>query len=395
MREGDIVALFNHDSSKPLGRTSAGNLKLKATARGVEPELNPVDVSYGRDLKALVKAKVIRGWSFGFEVLKDTWTDDEGKESDQWSGTNRTIQEMRLIEVSPVTFPAYAMTDIASRDSVTAAREARGERTTKVTVNVRDAKSAKPFIDDAAALLVRAYNELNDDAKAQLPTEVRRVFERAGDKPYGDVDYADPGYQSDGKKRYPLDTKKHAQAAWSYINQADNRTPYTAAQLAHIEGKIKAAAKKFGITIDEENSLFLALEWRKHSQRFTEFGERRDIDICEHLAPATCECGTELACPWCAGNPDEHQDDDTKPEPERAEEESPETREDEPTEEETPEPTDTNESAEEVREENTSEKESRENAEPDDSTPQKTMPDQDALRFLRGKMISREVELGN
>jgi hypothetical protein len=62
------------------------------------------------------------------------------------------------------------------------------------------------------------------------------------------VTYADPGYQADKKKRYPLDTKKHAKAAWAYIAKAKNAAAYTASQLASIKSKIKAALSKFGVT---------------------------------------------------------------------------------------------------------------------------------------------------
>jgi len=73
-------------------------------------------------------------------------------------------------------------------------------------------------------------------------------------KPYGDVTYADPGYQADKKKRYPIDTAEHCKAAWSYINQAGNASKYSPEQLAAIKAKIKAAAKKFGIDISESKS---------------------------------------------------------------------------------------------------------------------------------------------
>jgi HK97 family phage prohead protease len=78
-------------------------------------------------------------------------------------------------------------------------------------------------------------------------------LERAGSKPYGDVTYADPGYQKDKKKRYPIDTKEHVKAAWSYINQSDNASAYTSSQLAAIKGRIKSAAKKFGISISSSS----------------------------------------------------------------------------------------------------------------------------------------------
>ena len=63
-------------------------------------------------------------------------------------------------------------------------------------------------------------------------------------KPYGDVEYADPGYQKDKRKRYPLDTEDHIRAAWSYINMPKNQEPYTSEQVASIKAKIVAAWKK-------------------------------------------------------------------------------------------------------------------------------------------------------
>lgn len=73
----------------------------------------------------------------------------------------------------------------------------------------------------------------------------------ADDKPYGDVEYADPGYQDDGKKRYPLDTEAHCRAAWSYINQAKNAAKYSPDQLTKIKQRIKKAGKEHGIDFAE------------------------------------------------------------------------------------------------------------------------------------------------
>lgn len=69
-------------------------------------------------------------------------------------------------------------------------------------------------------------------------------------KPYGDVAYADPGYQADKKKRYPLTADK-VQAAWAYINQSKNQKPYTSAQLSSIKSKIKSAMAKFGHNVSD------------------------------------------------------------------------------------------------------------------------------------------------
>lgn len=69
----------------------------------------------------------------------------------------------------------------------------------------------------------------------------------ADKQPYGDVQYADPGYQADGKKRYPIDTEEHCRAAWSYINQSKNAAKYSADDLAKIKKRIMTAGKKFGM----------------------------------------------------------------------------------------------------------------------------------------------------
>ena len=60
-------------------------------------------------------------------------------------------------------------------------------------------------------------------------------------RPYGDVQYADPGYQADKKKRYPIDTVGHIRAAWNYINNTVNATKYTDDQLKRIKAAIIAA----------------------------------------------------------------------------------------------------------------------------------------------------------
>jgi hypothetical protein len=68
-------------------------------------------------------------------------------------------------------------------------------------------------------------------------------------KPYGEVTYADPGYQADKQKRYPLNSEKRIRAALSYIAHADNAAKYSKAQLALVVARIRAAARKMGIKL--------------------------------------------------------------------------------------------------------------------------------------------------
>lgn len=75
--------------------------------------------------------------------------------------------------------------------------------------------------------------------------EVMRLA--AGEKPYGDVKYADP---KNGK--YPIDTAAHVRAAWSYINMPKNATKYplNGVALSTVKARIKAAAK-LGVEISD------------------------------------------------------------------------------------------------------------------------------------------------
>jgi phage head maturation protease len=75
-------------------------------------------------------------------------------------------------------------------------------------------------------------------------------------EPYGpasEAHYADPGYQADKKKRYPLASDREIHAAWSYINMPKNAAKYTPEQVALIKGRIKAAAKRIGMKIEEDD----------------------------------------------------------------------------------------------------------------------------------------------
>ncbi len=278
LREADIVALYNHDSSRPLGRTSAGNLTLTNTVRGVEPELKPVDTSYSRDLAELVRSKVIKGWSFGFEVLKDDWTDDKGRASDEWTGTNRVIREMKLIEVSPVTFPAYESTIIQARDKHSAAygtRAASAKDVSEVSMEFKCPKCGEEnqyghFCEQCGANMTpdpkycgKCGAKMEGAREDHVCADTRGGNAPGNGKlPYGKVKYADPGYRN-GQKRYPVDSKQHVKAAWAYINKKKNAGYYSAEQLAHIKGVIRKAAKKFGIKItDDRRGVELALVWR-------------------------------------------------------------------------------------------------------------------------------------
>lgn len=101
----DVRALFNHDPGQVLGRASAGTLRLSEDDYGLRFEVDLPETSLGRDVRELVKRGDIRGASFGFIP---------GVE-DRVDGVRTHMQVADLIDVGPVTFPAYEGTDVAMR----------------------------------------------------------------------------------------------------------------------------------------------------------------------------------------------------------------------------------------------------------------------------------------
>jgi hypothetical protein len=105
---GDVRALWNHDTNYVLGRTKAGTLRLSEDERGLAVEIDLPDTQAARDLRENMRLGNVDGMSFGFRVTKQEW-DETG------DIPLRTIQEVELFEVSAVTFPAYEDTEIALR----------------------------------------------------------------------------------------------------------------------------------------------------------------------------------------------------------------------------------------------------------------------------------------
>lgn len=215
LQEHDVVLIHNHDTAMPMARTSVpegqpGHLSLAQEADGFTATGVPVDTSYARDVMECARAGIL-GMSFGFEVTKDDWFDDQGRASNPQAGTKRVIREVKLHEVSTTAFPAYTATmgTVSARDAVNAARGGEERKTAP--------------------------------------------------KPYGDVEYADP---KNGK--YPVDTVEHAKAAWAYISQAKNAAEYpmNGVSLSSVKTAIIEALKKFGVKVTEENAAVLAAEFR-------------------------------------------------------------------------------------------------------------------------------------
>jgi HK97 family phage prohead protease len=111
---GDIVALWGHDQTKPLGRRSRQTLKLEVDQRGLRYEITPPGTTWGTDALESIRRGDVTGSSFGFSVA-DGWQESVDRASKTIVRTIKSVS--RLWEVSPVAIPAYAATSAGTRSA--------------------------------------------------------------------------------------------------------------------------------------------------------------------------------------------------------------------------------------------------------------------------------------
>jgi hypothetical protein len=107
----DVKLLWNHETGTVLGSTRAGTLQLVEDSTGLKAVATLPDTQAGRDAATLIKRGDVANMSFGFTVPKggDTWSAD---------GQTRTLNSVRLFEVSVVGMPAYSSTSASIRSLV-------------------------------------------------------------------------------------------------------------------------------------------------------------------------------------------------------------------------------------------------------------------------------------
>lgn len=111
-RDTDVRALTNHDTTLVLGRTTAKTLALQVDSIGlfgtIEINENDTDAmnSYER-----VKRGDVTQCSFGFDILAQEVEYQDGMPT-VWH-----LRDVKLYEVSVVTFPAYEDTAVTARQA--------------------------------------------------------------------------------------------------------------------------------------------------------------------------------------------------------------------------------------------------------------------------------------
>jgi HK97 family phage prohead protease len=113
----DVALLWNHDTSKPMARVRAGNLRIFTDEVGLGFEATLPDTAVSRDAVSLIRSGVVSQCSFGFHVRGERYEKaPDGKPL-------RVITDANLVEISAVTFPANPSTSVEARNAQPAARK--------------------------------------------------------------------------------------------------------------------------------------------------------------------------------------------------------------------------------------------------------------------------------
>lgn len=126
----DVRSFWNHDSTMLLGRQSSGTLRLSTDSHGLAFELDLPNTSYANDVRELAARGDLTGMSFGFIPGEEQWGTVGNRE------LRTHVSVAKLIEVSPVSLPAYPGTTVQLR-SLTDIPAASTETCRSQTVRAR------------------------------------------------------------------------------------------------------------------------------------------------------------------------------------------------------------------------------------------------------------------
>jgi HK97 family phage prohead protease len=121
---GDTRSLWNHNAEKVLGRTISGTLEISQDERGLyqrtyPPVVPPDAATWAQDALVTIKRGDVDQQSFAFRVKRTYRGDDV--DGDEWYVLGDVVVRRlkkggcrELLDVSPVTYPAYVQTDVSA-----------------------------------------------------------------------------------------------------------------------------------------------------------------------------------------------------------------------------------------------------------------------------------------
>lgn len=149
--ENDVRALINHDPSLVIGRVSAGTLELSSDDVGLKYRVKLGNQQYATDLYESIQRGDISQSSFAFTIKDQTWSEDR---------SSRKVNEVaQLLDVSPVTYPAYKEATVVAREEEEEAKEIRTAEVKPSEKIKSKNKNKKMNLNEMKALRSKNYEE--------------------------------------------------------------------------------------------------------------------------------------------------------------------------------------------------------------------------------------------
>jgi hypothetical protein len=148
-----------------LGRNISKTLELSEDKDGLMAKIHLPDNSWGNDCRESVSRGDVSQMSFRFRTIKDNWYLDDA----QGGALCRELLEVRLLEVSPCTFPAYSQTSISARAVAQAASAFTGSTDENLFKALLRLKAGEELRAEEIALLTDFAGNLQK--QLQKPTE--------------------------------------------------------------------------------------------------------------------------------------------------------------------------------------------------------------------------------
>ncbi len=155
----DVRLLLNHDGA-PLARTTNQTLTLSVDDEGLRYEAILSDTTQGRDLYKMIQRGDITQSSFAFTIKGEEW--------DKETNTRTITKVGRLLDVSPVTYPAYPQASVSARSKFEAMAEEVNESVAEIREEVKPDVDTKNEISEVRNLRTNNIAKMTlKDLKAQ------------------------------------------------------------------------------------------------------------------------------------------------------------------------------------------------------------------------------------
>lgn len=129
LREGHPVLQFDHGKHPMIGSLPIGKIEqLREDSHGLRVRARLHAATLFEPVREAISSGAISGMSFRFSIVQEDWTEPERANK----LPTRTVKEVKLYELGPVVWPAYAATTVGVRDNTVPLIESKDVEATSI-----------------------------------------------------------------------------------------------------------------------------------------------------------------------------------------------------------------------------------------------------------------------